>query len=58
MLFINADLSVICACSSVDRAVASDAMCGGSIPLRRTSGEPPRAVSRLSFSGTRIVFRA
>ena len=36
MLFINADLSVICACSSVDRAVASDAMCGGSIPLRRT----------------------
>ena len=28
----------------------------GSTPVTRTSGEPPRAVSRLSFSGTRIVF--
>ena len=26
----------ICACSSVDRAPASGAGCGGSIPLRRT----------------------
>ena len=30
----------------------------GSSPVTRTSGEPPRAVSRLSFSGTRIIFRA
>ncbi len=31
-----ADVLPLCACSSVDRAVASDAMCAGSIPVRRT----------------------
>ena len=34
----------ICACSSVDRAVASDAMCAGSTPVRRTSAERARAI--------------
>ena len=34
----------LCACSSVDRAVASDAMCAGSTPVRRTSAERARAV--------------
>ena len=33
MLFVK---TILCACSSVDRAVASDAMCAGSIPVRRT----------------------
>ena len=31
---------LICACSSGDRASASDAVCAGSIPVRRTSTEP------------------
>ena len=40
----------ICACSSVDRAVASDAMCAGSTPVRRTTSgvrsTPIRVVAR------------
>ena len=41
MIVVRKDSQMVYACSSVDRAPASGAGCGGSIPLRRTS--PPLA---------------
>ena len=45
----------ICACSSVDRAVVSGTMCGGSIPFRRAAWDvctvPVRCIIRVDRSG-------
>ena len=44
-----------CACSSGDRASASDAVCAGSIPVRRTNWQPVWVFCRLTICGAIVL---